>query len=52
MTGFKIRSKCFETFSVSVPQFDITGILGTEFKHLCMLERKYKFPRLAAFLKL
>ena len=36
MTGFKIWSKYSETFSVSVPQFDITGILGTELKPLCM----------------
>ena len=52
MKGFKIWSKYYETFSVGVPQFDITGLPDVELKSLCILRRKYNFPRLVAFLKL
>ena len=52
VTGFKIWSKYSGNFSVGVPQFDITGLLGTELKRLCILGRKYNFPRLVVFLKL
>ena len=52
MAGFKIWCKYSETFPVVVTQFHITGLPGTELKRLCILERKYNFPRLVAFLKL
>ena len=52
MTSVKIWSKYSETFSVGVPEFDITGLPGTELKRLCILWRKYNFPILVALLKL
>ena len=52
MPGFKMWSKYFEIFSEGVPQFDITGLPGTELKRLYVLGRKYNFPRLVAFSKL
>ena len=52
MTGFKIWFKYSGTFSVGVPQFDISGLPGAEFKRLSILRRKCYFPRLVAFLKL
>ena len=49
---FKDVVKYSETFSVGVPQFDITGLPGTALRRLCILGRKYNFQRLVAFLKL
>ena len=45
----------FESYSVGVPQFVKTGVLGTRLKRLFILGilgRKYNFPRLVFFLKL
>ena len=48
----KFDLNILKSFSVGVPQFDITGLPGTELKSLCILGRKYSFSRLVAFLKM
>ena len=44
--GLRMESKYSETVSVGVPQLNITGLPGTALKRLCILGRKYYFPRL------
>ena len=46
MAGFKIWSKYSEFFFVGVPQFDITSVLGTKLKRLCILGKKISTAQL------
>ena len=52
ITGLRWWSKNSETFSVGVPQFEITGLPGTSYNLLWILGRRYIFPRLVVFLYL
>ena len=50
--GLRQKCKYSETFSVGVPQFDMTGLPGTLNNRLCILGKKYNFPKLVVFLLL
>ena len=52
ITGLRRWSKSSETFSVGVPQFEITGLTGTSYNVLWILGSRYILPILAASLYL
>ena len=52
ITGCKRWSKNSETFSVGVPQFEKTRLLGMLLSLLCTFGKRYNLPKLVLFLKL
>ena len=51
ITDLSSLSENSGTFSVGVPQFEITSLSGTSNKRLSILGNKYSLPELVAFLK-
>ena len=47
--GFKWKSRNSDTFSVGVPQLEITGLPGTLWRRLWILGNRYDLPRLVVF---
>ena len=50
MTGLRPWSRNYDTFSVGVPQFEMTGLPGTFLGHIWINSNRYRFPKLVAFL--
>ena len=50
IADFNWLSKTSETFSVGLPQFEITSLPGTFSKRLWILGNKYSLPKFVAFL--
>ena len=50
MTGLRWWSRNSDTFSVCVPQLEMTGLPGTFLRRSWILGNSYSFPKLVAFL--